>query len=149
MTNTKYSVLVSLLIFFLQPLSAESLDGFISRTPNIVFGEVYNVGQSYLLVEVAWELKGRLGSAIFQMELDLNSDSPSRYKTGDQLLVFVARNRIKPFEELPMADLRLSKFDEFDGQCAFMRVLIDSDYKKMSDINSKIQGRVVAAVTPD
>lgn len=144
----KASILIILLMLFARPVSAENIDGLISSTPNIVYGKVIIANPNYLLVEVSWELKGKLNSEIIEVPMDRSRDNGLNYAIGDRLLVFVGRNAIKPMKNLPLSDLQLSAFDEFEGQCAFMKILVDMDYDLVGRVFSKIHGRDMVAVIP-
>ncbi|OGS33827.1 MAG: hypothetical protein A2293_12215 [Elusimicrobia bacterium RIFOXYB2_FULL_49_7] len=146
MIRLRYSILINLLLFLLQPLSSAQMESAVASTPNIVLGKVFNKGQTYLLLEITWQLKGDLKTNVIELALDESVDNPIQYKNGDQVLVFLSRNRVHPMSETPLVGMMPSRFDELEGQSAYMKVSSDKDYATLSEIYSKIHDKEMAAV---
>jgi hypothetical protein len=117
---------------------SNNLDNFVASTPNIVLGKVFCLGTTYFLVDIGWELKGKLNSEFFEVVVNDKSQVAKELKEGDRVLMFIRRREVKPIKKVPLKNLQLSDFDDFDGQCAFMKIKNDKDYTIISDVYSKV-----------
>src|SRR3989339_663549 len=130
--------------FMIVPRASDDLDPMLQSASHIVLGNIYYMGTSSAMVEVTWELKGRLQSTVIDLKFDKTTAKKSDYKKGDRVLIIVDRKAMKPFNNKRALAFNFSAFDPFNGQYAF-RKIEKNDFPIVSDIYEKVKGGDLAS----
>lgn len=124
----------------------ETLSKFTDDFPNIIMGEVYYVTQTSFLISVDLEFKGNMEAQTFETVFDGMGLKAKDVKVGQKVLVFINKLQTHPIDLVPYASFRLTKFDQFHGQCAYRLMNSDLDNDFLSQLTSVIYQKQLAAV---
>jgi hypothetical protein len=134
------------MLYDVQAAADETLAKFTDEFPNIIMGEVYYVTPTSFLISVDLEFKGNMESQIFEVDFDGTSLKQHDVKNGQKVLVFINKMLMKPMENLPYESFKVSRFDQFYGQCMFrfMKGELDNDF--LSQLTSILYQKQLATV---